>query len=312
MTNQPNNPLALSTAFNISKHSSWSVLLEEIISMGFNTVELNVEIPVNWTQAIEKSVKSNEVRISSLHNFCPRVEPLPEGRSYFSAFLPTADEEEERKHFIEQTKKTISFAALLGARAVVMHFGEVKTEITGRMVYSHVCKYGMNNDYFIRLRDNCLKDRRKNFTHYFDNLKRTINDIIPFAQSNGITVGFENRFHINEIPNVEETGILLKEFSGSPLAFWYDTGHAEIMKRMKLMDDPLSFLKFYGENLSGMHLHDFRGVEDHYAPGTGEIDFSKLKPFINNSTILVIEAHSKSTKSEVVNSIKYINNLLSA
>ncbi|NIS46468.1 MAG: hypothetical protein GWN76_11420, partial [candidate division Zixibacteria bacterium] len=41
--------------------------------------------------------------------------------------------------------------------------------------------------------------------------------------------------------------------------------------------------------LIGVHLHDAIGLDDHIPPGSGEIDFAALKPFLKADTIKVIE-----------------------
>lgn len=310
MKNQPNNRFSLSTAFNVSKHRNWTPLLEEHLSMGFSAAELNVEIPETWMNEIEKSVNDGRSRISSLHNFCPAIDPLPPGRNHFNAYLPTADDPEERASFVKYIKRTITYAERLGGRVIVVHAGEVPTEPSGRSVYAHVVRHGLENSYFRRLRDNCLAERAKNAPHYLDNLKRSLDGFAGYASSRGVTVAFENRFHLNEIPDIKEADVLFNEYAGAHVGLWYDAGHAEMMRRLGVFKSGLEFLQLHPGKLIGMHLHDFRGVEDHFAPGAGEIDFSRYKPFVTPSTILVIEAHPKSSPAEVSASITYLTKAL--
>ena len=43
------------------------------------------------------------------------------------------------------------------------------------------------------------------------------------------------------------------------------------------------YLERYQQNLLGLHLHDIKGTQDHLAPGTGDFDFSVLKPYIKKT-----------------------------
>jgi sugar phosphate isomerase/epimerase len=48
-------------------------------------------------------------------------------------------------------------------------------------------------------------------------------------------------------------------------------------------------LTTHGERLVGIHLHDAAGMNDHLAPGNGEIDFTILKPYLKAAPAVVIE-----------------------
>ena len=59
----------------------------------------------------------------------------------------------------------------------------------------------------------------------------------------------------------------------------------------------------------GIHLHDVKGFSDHRAPGTGIVDFKMIKQYLSEKTIKVVEAHSKSSETQVRKSVAFLENI---
>lgn len=295
--------LSLSTAFLARSHTSWPSLLEAANHLGFSALELNVQIPQEWMPGIVASVERGDIRISSLHNYCPAIKDLPPGRTIYSGYLLTADDEEERRIAVQGTIDTISWARKTGAAAVVIHAGEVPMDPSGRDLFAYILQFGLSGKLYSRYYDAVRKERDRLAARYIEKLMRSLDAIIPAAQENGIVLGLENRFYLHEIPNTEETIRLLDRYAGAPVGYWHDTGHAEVFVRAGWMKCHEECLAPLSSKLVGLHLHDIRGFDDHYAPGCGDFDFSALKPFIPDTALRVVEAHAKSTPEQVKNSI---------
>ena len=140
-------------------------------------------------------------------------------------------------------------------------------------------------------------------------LSRSLDKVLSAAQKLHVKVALENRMYYEEIPHIAEVVQLLSRFSGAPLFYWHDTGHAEVNVRLGLVENHETYLKTLAPSMAGMHLHDLRKLDDHYAPGTGDFDFRVLLPFVSEQTIKVVEAHPKSSEKDVKKTQGYLQKI---
>jgi sugar phosphate isomerase/epimerase len=291
--------LSLSTAYHIKKFSSWQGLVAETKKLGFGALELNVEVPEHYLGEALVSVENNEISISSLHNYCPKLSSLPHGRSIYSGYVINSDDEHERKLAVEYSKKTIEWAHRLSAKAVVMHLGEIATDPSGRDFAKYVSVFGIKGKLYDGYWNAIAKDRASKSRVYLEKLMRSLDELLPFAADKKILLGMENRFYYHEMPNTEEVERLLDVYKGAPIGYWHDSGHAEIFVRQGWVKNHVDFLSPFKGRTIGMHLHDVRSLSDHFAPGSGDLDFSLIAPFVTDQVLLVIEAHPKCSSSQV-------------
>ena len=125
------------------------------------------------------------------------------------------------------------------------------------------------------------------------------------AEKRGIFLGIENRYHIHEIPDLDEIGLILQRFKGGNIRYWHDVGHSKVQENMGL-NRQRDLLEAYSEEMIGIHLHDVRGVDDHLAPGQGEVDYDEIKPFMNPSIIKILEVNSKVKRNELLEGIRFV------
>lgn len=303
--------IGISTAYYTSRAKNWNDLLKKIHNLGFDTVELNPEIPEEWINDICSSINQGDIKIVAVHNFFPKLKNLPEGRSLISAYNFASDDENEIKLAIEYTMRTIDYAEMFNAKIVIVHAGDIPQQHTGSYLHKLAMDFGVNSDMVKLVREKVLSERSEKQHIYFENTKRTLEKIIEYAELKKITIGLENRLYAHEIPNVEELKELFTEFNSPYLGYWHDTGHAEILARMRIINSNMEYLEQLNKYLVGFHLHDVTHVIDHYAPGTKEIDFSIFKPYYIGR-YLILEPHSRATDSEVINSKSYILNILNS
>ena len=298
--------LSLSTAFHINRFRDWQGLLAETVRLGFKCLELNVEATEEILKEASLSVEKKEIEISSLHNYCPRLENLPHNRSIYSGYILNSDDDSERDLAVEHTRRTIEWASRLGAKAVVMHLGEVNTGPAGKEFARYVRDFGRKGMLYGKYWEALAAARSAGSGKYLGKLMESLDKILPFAADRGITLGLENRFYFHEMPNIEELNYLFEKYPDAPIGYWHDTGHAEMFVRQGWVKSHADFLKPFEGKTIGMHLHDLRGLSDHFAPGSGDFDFRAIKPFAVKIPLKVVEAHDKSTSAEVRGSIAYL------
>src|SRR2546421_3685203 len=115
---------SFSTCWNSHRHTDGRAMLREIRDLGFDYAELSHGTRISLLPGILEAVDAGEIRISSLHNFCP----LPMGVNYAAPNLYqfSAEKPREREMAERYTRKTIEFAARVKASAIVLHLGSIE------------------------------------------------------------------------------------------------------------------------------------------------------------------------------------------
>src|SRR5208337_5688408 len=98
---------SFSTCWNSHRHTDGRALLREIRDLGFACAELSHGTRLGLLPGILDAVDAGEIKISSLHNFCP----LPMGVTHASPNLYqfSAGNARERELAVKHTLKTFEF-----------------------------------------------------------------------------------------------------------------------------------------------------------------------------------------------------------
>src|SRR5947207_2481421 len=109
----------LSTCWNSGRHTDGRAMLREIRELGFEYAELSHGIRISLLPGILEAVDAGEIKISSLHNFCP----LPMGVEHPAPNILkfTADNPRERENDFKHALKTIETAVWVKAPLIVLH-----------------------------------------------------------------------------------------------------------------------------------------------------------------------------------------------
>ena len=307
--------VALSTCWCSHRHQDGYEMLKEMAGLGFEWVELSHGIRITLVPGILKAVEDGVVKVASTHNFCP----LPPGVMHAAPniHMPTAKDARERDQWLRQSKRTIDLAHQVGAKKVVMHLGAVEffwfnpARKLSNYLRDHPKADLPNDATYQKMLAQALVKLRAHMPVFWENMKRGIGDLLPYAEQKGVKLGFENRERFEELP-IDADHPELVAFFNKPFAcgYWHDTGHADIKESMTLLDHR-KHLEANATNLIGFHLHDVStDGHDHQAVGSGKIDFDMVSSFWHPEHTLVIELSPRVTVEDVLVSKKRVEQLV--
>ena len=277
-----NSEISLSSMWSLN-YENMSDFVRDASEFGFTHLELNIALT---PEKLKGLLSIGDLQVSSVHSPCPNVETA-EGLA--STLSLSSFDEGVRKLAIEGVKRTIDLAVEVGAKVVVVHAGyaDMNPEIEKDM--RKLCEQGrMDSQEFEELKDVLVKARQFMACPHVDATKESLLELAGYARSNGIRLGLENRVNYHEIPNLDEMMDILEEFQPEVVGYWHDVGHAEIQSRIGFTPHEDWFVAL-GDRLIGVHLHDVRGLRDHCAPGTGDLNWDMIARNLPDNIIRVCE-----------------------
>jgi sugar phosphate isomerase/epimerase len=282
-------------------------MLREIRDLGFYYAELSHGTRISLLPGILEAVDAGEMRISSLHNFCP----LPMGVNYAAPNLYQFSAERPRERELAQryTVKTIEFAARVKAPAVVLHSGSIDMKNYTDKLLDLVARGERESPKFAKLCTELDEKREAKKGPFVERVHELLEKLLPAAESQGIKLGVENRQALEELPLESDFQFLFRELASPNLGYWHDTGHGQIKENLGFIRHAMH-VESLRDRLFGLHIHDvqFPG-RDHCAPGTGMIDFGALKPLVKPEHIKVFEFGPGLTVEEVKSGIEHVKQI---
>ncbi|HUR47274.1 MAG TPA: sugar phosphate isomerase/epimerase family protein [Candidatus Saccharimonadales bacterium] len=298
---------SLSSCWNSHRHNDGRAMLREIRDMGFEYAELSHGIRISLLPGVFQAVDAGEIKISSLHNFCP----LPMGVNHAAPniFKFTSDNPRERENALKHTLKTIETAARLKAGLVVLHMGAVEMKDYTDKLVEMVGEKKKETPKFEKLLEEAMVRREEKKEQAMANAYEVLHKLVAAAEPHGIKLGIENREAIEEIPFESDYQFFFMEFKSPSVVYWHDTGHAQIKENLGLIHH-LFHLESLKDRLYGFHVHDveFPG-RDHRAPGSGMIDFKSLKQVVKPEHVKVFEFSPSLTPEQVKSGVAHIKSI---
>lgn len=282
-------------------------MLREIRELGFEYAELSHGIRLSLVPGILEAVDAGEIRICTLHNFCPL--PLGVSRAAPNLFKFTSLDRRERENARRHTLKTLELAERVKARLVVLHLGQVDMrEYTDRLL-ELVAAGQRDSPKYRRLCEELEARREAVKERHLEAAYELLRQVEEDARRRGLLLGIENREALEEVPFESDFPFFFFEFRGGVVRYWHDTGHAQIKEHLGFIQHAMHLESLAGE-LAGFHLHDveFPG-RDHRAPGRGTVDFAALRPFVKPEHIKVIELSPSLDRAEVLAGYAHLRNL---
>ena len=282
-------------------------MLREIRELGFEYAELSHGTRISLLPGILEAVDAKEIKISTLHNFCPL--PMGVNHSAPNLYQFSAERERERELAERYTFKTLELAQRVNAPLVVLHGGSIDMKNYTDKLLELVARGEKESAKYQRLCQEIEQKRETRKGPYLERLKEALKKLLPKAESSGVRLGLENRQALEELPIESDYQFLFRELDSPNLVYWHDTGHAQIKENLGFIQHAMH-LESLRERLWGFHVHDvqFPG-RDHGAPGTGSVDFPALKSLVKPEQIKVFEFSPSLTVQEARKGIEFIKNL---
>jgi sugar phosphate isomerase/epimerase len=298
---------SLSTCWNSHRHSDGRAMLREIRDLGFEYAELSHGTRISLVPGIFDAVDAGEIKISTLHNFCPL--PMGVNNSAPNLYQFSSERPRERDLAFRYTIKTIEMAERLKAPLVVLHLGSIDMRDYTDRLLDMVAKGERETTKYEKLCAELDQKREAKKEAFFERTKEMLRKILPEAEARGIKLGAENREALEELPCESDFQFMFRELGSPNLVYWHDTGHAQIKENLGFVPH-LMHLESLRDRLAGFHIHDvqFPG-RDHCAPGTGMIDFTAIKALLKPEHIRVFELSPSLHVDDVRKGTQHVMNL---
>jgi sugar phosphate isomerase/epimerase len=301
--------IALSTSWKSKDCRDGDALVQAVIDAGFDGIELEYRIEAPLFQQMLPALERSGLKVISIHNYFPIPPKIPHSKGGGDLFLLSHPDREERLEAIKWSTKTIEHANDLEAKAVVLHCGRVEMAHEMEKLRDYFNTGRIDSEEARAFIDLKLEKRDRIKPKYLDSLLFCIGRLIPIAEKQNIILGIENRYHYHELPGPDDFEILFSEFRGGPLGYWHDTGHAHANERLGIIPDG-EMLRRYSDHLVGIHLHDAVGLDDHLAPGKGEIDFEDFRPFLKKDMPVVVELRPGTPDLDLADGFRFVRQLM--
>lgn len=282
-------------------------MLREIRSLGFEYAELSHGIRISLLPGILEAVDAGEIKISTLHNFCP----LPIGCTHAAPniFKFTSSDPRERENAFRYSVKTIETAARVKAQLVVLHLGSIEMKDYTERLIDLAGQGHKESRKYEKLCQEALEKHEQKKEPYVARMEEMLHRIVEQAEKYGIKLGLENREAIEEIPLDSDFPLLLKQFRSPLVGYWHDTGHGQIKSNLGIIHHVIH-VETMADRLFGFHIHDVEfPARDHCPPGAGSVDYAALKPYVKPEHIKVFELSPGVSSEDLIKGVQHLKSI---
>lgn len=287
--------------FSASLSTMWAIKTLPVLTdffefarrCGFAGIELNHKV----TSAMLDGLSLKDYRFSSVHEPCPADISVDELKR--RDWLVSSTNEECRRAGVMAIQRSIDLAARLGAPAVVIHAGHVTSDTGPEKRLRALIASGMReSDEFAGIQQSMIQVRSETSLACFEAVKKSIIELLEYAEKTGVCLGIENRYHYMEFPHPDELEILLSLADTSRIGFLYDSGHAQVLDILGFYRHQ-EWLERFASRIIGTHLHDVIGTTDHHSPGLGCVDFPLIAACLPEGAFRTCEFQTFNTPEQV-------------
>ena len=280
---------ALSTNWNNVRLNDGAAIADEAGELGFDSLELGFRTRPQQIPGFKRRL--NDMPVESVHAYCPAPVGAPVGHPELYRLCSPDENERALAHMM--LEKTFACAADLGAKTVVFHAGYVNMDT-------------LFGNFFTTAR----KLRAKRGLKTYDMFRTEFDRMRKSLESKGLVLALENLPGLEGFPDLFEAKRLMREFEGSPLALWFDTGHALVRESRLWSGESSHVAAELAPWIRGIHLNDVKGVvDDHGEPGSGSVAFSRLAFLAKKVSHRVFEPAPCVDPADLRSSLAYIRSV---
>ena len=288
-------PLVASTSFNARRLDDIGSILDELRGLGFERIELDYLVEAQLAD-LEPALADRGMSVQSVHN--PAPWPVgAEGVRLVGSPMDTlaSPDEAKRRWMVDASKRTIDYAARLGARAVVVHLGQTEIPLPQSRLFDLIVE-GRTAD-LLALRDEVVAARERIKGPYIEAALRSIRELGEHAVGTGLRLGVETRDQYHEVATIDDMSEVLAATKDLPVGYWHDVGHVEKQRQMGIATHE-DWVGRHGDRIVGAHIHDTVLERDHLAPGFGQTDFGVIAAILPARTLRTLELGQRPTLDE--------------
>ena len=278
-------------------------MVREAVKLGFEYIELSHGLNITHLPDIYRMVDQGEIKVSSIHNFCPS--PIEVQMDAPDVYEFTSHRSSERSRALDLTEKTLETAARLKAPRVVVHLGSVPMKSYTLELEKLTHEGKIYSREYTRVKLELVTKRAKLAQLYYDRARAALDEMLPLCEHYGVVLGIETRSHYEQVPDEQEMLRLLAHYGECPwIGFWHDFGHVQRKANLGLLNHA-ELLSTIAPRLLGCHVHDVAWPEkDHRVPFTGGgVDFDVLMPLVPEGIPLVWELSRSQKVSQVAENL---------
>ena len=293
--------LSCSTSWNYRRHKTAEPMVREILDLGFDAIELGHGLKLPMVADLFNLHRKMKFKVSTLHNFCPMpVEVMGDDPDCYEF---TSHRDSDRQRAVRLTLETIDMAQRFETDLVVVHTGRIRTLTSTVKLRGLVEKGALRSAEYHEAKIDAIHKRDNIREIYLQRALECLIQITDYASKKGIRIGIENREHFEAVPAEGEIDNFLRRLDAPNAGYWHDFGHAQIKHNLGLIDHQ-EWLEFIGHRAIGGHVHDVKWpFQDHRAPFTGDIDYTKLTPNFPKGCRFVFELHPRTEQEDILAAI---------
>ena len=292
--------VALSTMWAIGRFQSLADFFTAAKALGFTRFELNHAV----NSAMLDGLNLNGQRISSIHEPCPADVPTSVLKE--RNWLISAPNEDDRQRGVAAVRRSVDLAHKLGAQVVIVHPGRVDVDPDLEMAMIDLYNQGQADKLvYTQTKERLVAARAAQAEINMRSVRRSLVELAAYAGRAGVRLALENRYRCLEFPLLDEMSALLDLVDDGQVGFWYDVGHAEKLARLGFGSHE-EWLQRYASRMIGVHLHDIKGLRDHYAAGLGEIDWDMVAAYLPADVIHTCEFRSNNTPEQIAAGLQFL------